>query len=302
MQAGGEREDTMEYTISNGTLTLTVSTYGAEAVSLKNAAGQEMLWQADPAIWPRHAPILFPWTGKLTGGSFFWKGREYAGGQHGFARDLEHRLISRASRSITLELTDGPETEARFPFRFALRSTFRLEGSTVHHTLEVENRDSDPMPFGIGYHPGFAVPFDEQHTTEDYEFRFDTPQSPLCIDCLPHGLVNGTCYYLAANTDRIPLTDRLFDNDSFCMANLTAKTLGIVEKDTGRNITCRIEGYPYALIWSAHSEKIRFVCIEPWHSLPGTETGSQQWADRPAAAILAPGQSWSTCLTTNFER
>ena len=86
------------------------------------------------------------------------------------------------------------------------------------------------------------------------------------------------------------------------MANLTAKTLGIVEKDTGRNITCRIEGYPYALIWSAHSEKIRFVCIEPWHSLPGTETGSQQWADRPAAAILAPGQSWSTCLTTNFER
>ena len=291
MQVGGEREDTMEYTISNGTLTLTVSTHGAEAVSLKNAAEQEMLWQADPAIWPRHAPILFP-----------WKGREYAGGQHGFARDLEHRLISKASHSITLELTDGPETEARFPFRFALRSTFRLEGSTVHHTLEVENRDSDPMPFGIGYHPGFAVPFDEQHTTEDYEFRFDTPQSPLCIDCLPHGLVNGKCYYLAANTDRVPLTDRLFDNDSFCMANLTAKTLGIVEKDTGRNITCRIEGYPYALIWSAHSEKIHFVCIEPWHSLPGTETGSQQWVDRPAAAILAPGQSWSTCLTTKFER
>ena len=72
MQVGGEREDTMEYTISNGTLTLTVSTHGAEAVSLKNAAGQEMLWQADPAIWPRHAPILFPWTGKLTGGR--WPG------------------------------------------------------------------------------------------------------------------------------------------------------------------------------------------------------------------------------------
>ena len=157
----------MQATIHNEFLTLTVDTHGAEAVSLKNAAGQEMLWQADPAVWKRHAPILFPWTGKLTGGSFFWKGREYAGGQHGFARDLEHRLISRASRSITLELTDGPETEARFPFCFALRSTFRLEGSTVHHPLEVENRDSDPMPVGIGDHPGFAVPFDEQHTTED---------------------------------------------------------------------------------------------------------------------------------------
>ena len=59
----------MQATIHNEFLTLTVDTHGAEAVSLKNAAGQEMLWQADPAVWKRHAPILFPWTGKLTGGS-----------------------------------------------------------------------------------------------------------------------------------------------------------------------------------------------------------------------------------------
>ena len=38
--------------------------HGAEAVSLKNAAGQEMLWQADPAVWKRHAPILFPVDGQ----------------------------------------------------------------------------------------------------------------------------------------------------------------------------------------------------------------------------------------------
>ena len=37
----------MQATIHNEFLTLTVDTHGAEAVSLKNAAGQEMLWQAD---------------------------------------------------------------------------------------------------------------------------------------------------------------------------------------------------------------------------------------------------------------
>ena len=58
----------MQATIHNEFLTLTVDTHGAEAVSLKNAAGEEMLWQADPAIWKRHAPILFPWTGKLVDG------------------------------------------------------------------------------------------------------------------------------------------------------------------------------------------------------------------------------------------
>ena len=65
----------MQATIHNEFLTLTVDTHGAEAVSLKNAAGQEMLWQADPAVWKRHAPILFPWTGKLTGGAFTHKGK-----------------------------------------------------------------------------------------------------------------------------------------------------------------------------------------------------------------------------------
>ena len=83
----------MQATIHNEFLTLTVDTHGAEAVSLKNAAGEEMLWQADPAVWKRHAPILFPWTGKLTGGAFTHKGKTYPGGQHGFARAVEHTLL-----------------------------------------------------------------------------------------------------------------------------------------------------------------------------------------------------------------
>ena len=78
----------MQATIHNEFLTLTVDTLGAEAVSLKNAAGEELLWQADPAVWKRHAPILFPWTGKLPGGTFTHGGKTYKGGQHGFARDL----------------------------------------------------------------------------------------------------------------------------------------------------------------------------------------------------------------------
>ena len=69
----------MQATIHNEFLTLTVDTLGAEAVSLKNAAGEELLWQADPAVWKRHAPILFPWTGKLPGGTFTHDGKTYKG-------------------------------------------------------------------------------------------------------------------------------------------------------------------------------------------------------------------------------
>ena len=49
----------MQAVLRNEFFTLTVDTLGAEAVSLKNAAEEEVLWQADPEVWPRHAPILF---------------------------------------------------------------------------------------------------------------------------------------------------------------------------------------------------------------------------------------------------
>ena len=292
----------MQATIHNEYLTLTVDTHGAEAVSVKNAAGQEMLWQADPAVWARHAPILFPWTGKLLGGSFTHEGKSYKGGQHGFARDLEHTLCKAEGDTIQLELRWDEQIAERFPFPFVLTSPFRLEGKTVHHTLTVRNPGEGELRFGIGYHPAFQVPFDEAHTTTDYEFRFTQPESPMVIDARPNGLLSGKCYYQWKNADRIQLTDDLFANDSFCMAGLRSSALGIYEKDTGRNVTCNIEGYPYTLIWSALSEKIRFVCIEPWHSLPGAENDPQEWTERAAAACLAPGESWSTTLSTTFDR
>ena len=293
----------MQATIHNEFLALTVDSHGAGAVSLKNAAGEEMLWQADPAVWGRHAPILFPWTGKLTGGAFTYGGKTYQGGQHGFARDLEHTLIKAEGDTIQLELRSDEAMKAeRFPFDFVLTSTFRLEGKTVHHTLKVENPGAGELRFGIGYHPAFNIPFDAQHTTTDYEFQFDRPESPVILDARPNGLLSGKCYYQWKNAASIPLEDKMFANDSFCMAGLRSATLGIYEKDTGRNITCNIEGYPYTLIWSAASEKIHFVCIEPWHSLPGAVTDPQDWDERAAAAVLAPGESWGTTLSTTFDR
>ena len=48
----------MQATIHNEFLTLTVDTHGAEAVSLKNAAGEELLWLPVQSL-PR---LLLPWS------------------------------------------------------------------------------------------------------------------------------------------------------------------------------------------------------------------------------------------------
>ena len=172
----------------------------------------------------------------------------------------------------------------------------------MYLSLAVRNPATDDLRCGICYHPAFNFPIDAQYTTPNYGFRFDQPESPVILDARPNGLLSGKCYYQWKNQQAIQLTDDLFANDSFCMAGLRTKTIGIYEKGTGRKITCNVEGYPYALIWSAPAKPVRFVCIEPWHSLPAAETDPQQWSQRAAAACLAPGESWETTLSTTFER
>lgn len=131
----------------------------------------------------------------------------------------------------------------------------------------------NPWPTASVFIPGFALPFDKNHSASDYVLQFDSLESPLCLGTLPHGLLNGKCYYLGKNIREIPLDDRLFANDSHCMVGLSSKYLSLTEKGTGRSVRCKIEKFPYVLIWSMPGEP-KFVCIEPWESLPSQEGGS----------------------------
>ncbi len=291
----------MEYTLENELLRITVTTWGAQVKSvLRKSDGVEHMWQADSNVWGYHAPILFPYTGKVKDGVITVDGKAYpAPAQHGFARTMTHTLLYQNRDTVVLQLTETPETLAMFPYRFRLLSAFTLEGDTLHHILTVENRDAVPFSFGIGFHPAFSIPFDNGHNYQDYELRFSQPESPLCIGTAPKGLVNGTCYYLGANLTAISIDEQLFANDSHCMVNLSSETLGLYEKDTGRAVVCRIQGFPYTLIWSKPG-KPKFICIEPWNSLPSAEDGTTNWESKPAAATLSPGENWSTKLSTAF--
>ena len=292
----------MDFVLENDYLKVTVTSKGAQVASvLRKIDGVEHMWQADPAVWGYHAPILFPHTGKVVNDTIHAKGRDCVSKQHGFARTREHSLVAQEGSRLVLELVSDEQTLESFPYACRLVSTFTLEEDKLHHTLTVENRDEDALPFGIGYHPAFRVPFDEAHTAADYELRFSDMESPLCINNQPKGLMHGNFYYLGTNIDSLPACPELFANDSHCMTNLVSKTLGIYEKDTGRAVVCDIRDFPYTLIWSKPGD-VKFVCIEPWHSLPSPENGSTDWLKKPAAAILAPGESWSTTLTTQFKR
>ena len=293
----------MEYILENEYLKVTVTTWGAQLKSvIRKCDNVEHMWHADKSHWGYHAPILFPYCGKVKDGMIEARGQHFENlPPHGFARIGEHTLLQHTENTVVLELRDSEATHAMWPYAFRLISTYTLEADCVHHTLTVLNADQEPVSFGIGYHPAFTIPFDDRHTAADYEFRFDTPQSPLCLSCAPTGLIQGTTYYLGYNSDTIAIDDKLFAEDSHCMVGLSAKTLGVYEKGTGRGVVCDISAFPYTLIWSKPGTP-RFVCIEPWHSIPSAEHGDHKWEHKAAAATIAPGESWSTTLTMTFQR
>ncbi|MBE6943598.1 MAG: aldose 1-epimerase family protein [Ruminococcaceae bacterium] len=289
----------MKYTIQNEKLKITVDSLGAQLCSVVcKEDGVEHIWEADPAVWEDHAPILFPYTGRLPGGIFTVDGKVYEGGIHGFAQHFEHTMVRCESNILTMELVSSPETLKKWPFAFRLESTFLLGGDTLYHSLRVKNTGNVAIKFGIGFHPGFAIPFDDRHTYEDYELRFDKMESPICLSTAEGGLVGDRTYSLGKNIRAIPIDDQLFINDSHLMVGLRSETLGIYEKDSNRAVVCHIADAPYNLIWSKAGTP-RFVCIEPWQSIPTPDT---EWDDKPAAACLQPGESYKTTMKTTFQR
>ena len=169
-----------DYTIENDYLRVTVTTWGAQVKSVvRKSDGVEHIWQADKSVWGYHAPILFPHAGKVVDGLIHAKGADYLSAQHGFARSMEHTFVKRAPRTIVMELRSTPETLLKFPYEFCLTSTFTLKDDNLEHTLTVTNLDGEILPFGIGYHPAFTIPFDDKHTATDYELRFSDMESPV---------------------------------------------------------------------------------------------------------------------------
>ena len=117
-------------TISNKQLTIQVSPHGAELCSIV-ANGKEYLWQADPAFWRRHSPVLFPIVGSVWENEYRNEGVPYTLTQHGFARDMEFTLVAEKEDEVRYRLVSNEETLQKYPFPFCLEIGYRIQGKQI---------------------------------------------------------------------------------------------------------------------------------------------------------------------------
>jgi len=253
----------MVYKLENDQISININAHGAELTSLKTKNNSiEYIWQADPEVWARHAPILFPLVGKLKNNSFSYQGKEYSLPQHGFARDKQFKLKTQDAHSISLELASDAETLKSYPFPFVLTTTYSLERNKVVVQHEVKNPESRPMFFSIGAHPGFRCPLTNE-TFEDHYLEFEKEED-FVRHKIKESLLSGEQATVHSDGNTIPLHRDLFKDDALIFKNLGSKYVSIKNIVNDHRVKVSLEGFPFLGIWTKLTDKATFICIEPW--------------------------------------
>ena len=143
----------MKYQLKNEHLTVTVENRGAELQSVQDRDGTEYIWHGDPASWVDHAPVLFPYCGRLWDGYCTVDGKRCNPEVHGFFRRLPTEVSGQTETSLTLTQQDSAETLAGYPFPYRLDMTYTLEDRTLTMQVKVTNRGEKTMPYALGLHP-----------------------------------------------------------------------------------------------------------------------------------------------------
>ena len=300
----------MRYLLENDRIKVEIVSFGAEVKSVINKNNmREYMWYGNPKYWGRTSPVLFPFVGSLKDKKYRWNGKEYAMGQHGFARDREFMPVSRTEDEIWFELRSDAETLEKYPFAFVLQIGYQIsrgaETDDVKVLWKVSNPSYETMYFSIGAHPAFLCPvhgFDKKKAgcKEGYKLYFDG------ADVIRHhgndeatGLALREDIEMPLDHGYVTITNEFFDRCTYMVEGDQTKCVGIADEE-GKHIVDVCFDTPLFAIWSPEKKDAPFICIEPWYGRCDAADFDGDLSEREYTNILAPGESFEGGYTMKF--
>jgi galactose mutarotase-like enzyme len=289
----------MKYSLRNELLQIEVLQKGAEWCRMQYLpTGVDYLWTADPQVWGKYAPLLFPIVGTLKEGKYFHNGVEYALLRHGFARDRDFELIEQTADRLVFELKSDDSTKTVYPFSFRLRVQYTLTNLSLRVHYTVMNEGQEEMYFSIGGHPAFRIPFFPNTQYEDYALHFEKPEHSGRWPISAGGLIERASIPFFEGRQEIPLTKTLFARDALVFKQLSSKQVTLLETHSKRGIRFHFGEFPYLGLWAAPGAD--FVCIEPWQGIADSVDHTQNLQEKEGMVRLAPGAVYGAGWTVEI--
>lgn len=291
--------------LENNVLKVQIDDLGAELCSvLDKETGVERIHDADPGIWNRHAPFLFPFVGKVIGGIYRIDNKEYKMDlQHGFARDIEMVCLEEGDGKVVHKLVSTEETKEIYPYDFELMITHELDKKNPRKLIirwDIINTGEGKMNFFIGAHPGFTLPINKPEEKEEYylgyggkdkityfgvheESGFATPDITKTVQ-----LQDGCMKF----NDDIYIT-LIFDYPDF-------ETVSINRPDKTPYITMECKDFTNFGIWT--KEEASYICLEPWYGRTDDHGFNGDITEKIGVQTLEAGEKRSIAHTIEFHK
>ncbi|WP_099466515.1 aldose 1-epimerase family protein [Konateibacter massiliensis] len=252
--------------IENERLLLKVNDYGGELAGIydkKNS--RELIWCGDPAVWNRHAPILFPFVGELFNKEYRYENVIYPMTAHGFARDTEFTFDGIKENKIVHSMKSNAKTKKVYPFDFKLEVSHSIVENEVLVEWKLVNTGDKEMLFGIGAHPAFNVPARENEEQKDYYLSFGDKETLgyIHIDKEYPTAMYDTVHTLKLTDGKYKIGEHMFDGSTLIFENRQLSEVGIAFPDKTPYVTVQCEGFPYVGVWKKPGAS--FICLEPWY-------------------------------------
>lgn len=256
-------------------------------------------------------PILFPFPNRIRDGRFTWDGREYQlprddpakkNAIHGFACRHPWRVAGHGANDVCAWITgvfrcslDAPDSLALWPADHELRLTIRLSAGSLRLEAEVYNPDRVGLPFGLGYHPYFRMPFSPSYSAEDCLLTAPSRSFWKLEESLPTGErqpVDASC--------DLNFPRRFVDlNVDTVLTDLPAAT----EEMTERGVLRGAAGADLRLLCSAAFRDLvvftpphrQAFCIEPY-TCPTDAVNLTARGIDCGWLVLPPGQRWQAIV------
>ncbi|MBW8735009.1 MAG: hypothetical protein JF571_12030, partial [Asticcacaulis sp.] len=158
-----------------------------------------------------------------------------------------------------------------------------IDGRTLTVSAEVENRDTRPMPFGLGYHPAFVWPLPGA-AGRPHTITLDNGAEPAWVG-LDDGLLTSEMQASPFKAGKLTLDAGLFEANALVFPEGAGTGLTYAAEG-GPALAFSFENLPNLALWQKPGAP--FICVEPWHGMAALSGGSDDLAKRPYSVVLEP--------------